>query len=108
MTDRDRDQADTDTDAGRSRRPSLGDVSHTNPYTGESFGETTTYRRGPVVAADGGRDPEREGTESESESEADPEEDSAETLQDIDHEPPDGEGTQATYERGNEGRDAVR
>jgi len=83
-------------------RERLGEISHTNPYTDESFGETTTYQRGPVVAADGGHDPERE---QEAEDEEEPEDD---TLRDIDHEPPDGEGTQATYERGNEGRDAVR
>ncbi len=85
-------------------RKRLGEISHTNPYTDKSFGETTTYRRGPVLATDGGRDPERE-AESDTEVEEDADDD---TLRDIDHEPPDGEGTQATYERGNEGRDAVR
>ena len=82
-------------------RERLGEISHTNPYTDESFGETTTYRRGPVVAADGGADPEHDTDTEEEETET-------ETLRDIDHEPPDGEGTQATYERGTEGRDAVR
>jgi hypothetical protein len=112
MTDRGQDHTDADGDRSRAR-PRLKDVSHTNPYTGESFGETTTYQRGPTVAADGGRDPDREPSdgdgEAEAEADADVEaEDREETLQDVDHEPPDGEGTQATYERGNEGRDAVR
>ena len=35
-------------------RPELGDVSHTNPYTGTVFGDTQTYSRGRTVAADGG------------------------------------------------------
>ena len=35
-------------------RPELGDVSHTNPYTGTVFGDTQTYNRGRTVAADGG------------------------------------------------------
>ena len=70
-------------------RPTLGEVSHTNPYTGTTFGETQTYGRGVTVAADGGRDPDRE-----------PEE----TLQDVDHTPRDGsDGAAPVYERGNEG-----
>ena len=35
-------------------RPELGDVSHTNPYTEQVFGDTQTYGRGRAVAADGG------------------------------------------------------
>ena len=35
-------------------RPELGDVSHTNPYTGTVFGDTQTYSRGRTIAADGG------------------------------------------------------
>ena len=35
-------------------RPELGDVSHTNPHTGQVFGDTQTYGRGRTVAADGG------------------------------------------------------
>jgi hypothetical protein len=105
MTEHDHTDTDTSGSDGDRSGTRLKDISHTNPYTGESFGATTTYRRGPTVAADGGRDPDREGPDAESEPEA---ETDGETLRDIDHEPPDGEGTQATYERGNEGRDAVR
>lgn len=36
-------------------RPTLADVDHTHPHTDEAFGEAVVYRRGPVVAADGGR-----------------------------------------------------
>ncbi len=32
----------------------LGEISHTNPYTGRAFGETQAYARGNTVAADGG------------------------------------------------------
>jgi hypothetical protein len=76
-------------------RPTLGEMSHTDPYTDTAFGETQTYRRGSAVAADGGRDPDRE-TEAR---DAD-----GETLQDVDHTPPDGtDGAAPVYERGNEG-----
>jgi hypothetical protein len=36
----------------------MRDVSHTNPYTRESFGETGTYRRGTVSDATGDRENE--------------------------------------------------
>lgn len=48
----------------------LGEMNHTNPYTGDVFGETQTYGRGRIVAADGG--------------EADAEPD---TIADVDHTP---------------------
>ncbi|MFC7175754.1 hypothetical protein [Halosegnis marinus] len=50
----------------------LGETSHTNPYTDETFGETQTYGRGRVVAADGG------------ERDSSPEPD---TMADVDHTP---------------------
>ena len=66
----------------------MRDASHTNPYTGESFGETVTYSRGRVVAADGGR--------------ANAAEEST-AMGDVDHTPrrdaPDASGV---YERGGE------
>jgi len=66
----------------------MEDVDHTNPHTDESFGQTQTFRRGTVVAADGG-DP-------------DPEEDD-DTMEDVEHESP-SEGANRTFERGTEGR----
>jgi hypothetical protein len=67
----------------------LGEISHTNPYTDESFGRTQVYARGRTVVADGGHDPDRE-------DDAD-----AEQLKDIEHEPPEGaESAQEVYERG--------
>ena len=53
----------------------LGDIEHTNPYTGDSFGETQTYGRGQFVAADGG-----EPTSERDDAEA--------SLGDISHTPP--------------------
>ncbi|MEF8841928.1 MAG: hypothetical protein V5A62_09935 [Haloarculaceae archaeon] len=86
-------------DATEEYRPTLGETSHTNPYTDEVFGETQTYGRGRVVAADGGR-------EADGEPEAGPD---GETLQDVDHTPPgDGDGAAPVYERGHEGKEDVR
>ena len=83
------------------QRGTLGEMSHTNPYTDEVFGATQTYGRGRLVAADGGADPDREPDE---EAETD-----GETLKEIDHTPPgDSDGAAPVYERGNEGREDVR
>ncbi len=80
-------------------RPTLGELSHTNPYTNEVFGATQTYGRGRFVAADGGADPEREPA-----AEAADEE----TLKDVDHTPPeDSDGAAPVYERGHEGKEDV-
>ncbi|EMA29687.1 hypothetical protein [Haloarcula japonica] len=68
-------------------RTTMGSIQHTHPKTSSTFG--AVFRRGPVVAADGG---ERDGEESD------------ETMEDIDHEAPD-EGVTRAYERGTEGRD---
>ncbi|WP_424004242.1 hypothetical protein ACOZ4I_06680 [Haloarcula salina] len=65
-------------------RQTMRNVDHTHPETNATFG--AAFRRGPVVAADGG-DPETD-----------------ETMEDVDHEPP-GEGVTRAYERGTEGRD---
>ncbi|WP_136715317.1 hypothetical protein [Halorientalis salina] len=64
-------------------------VSHTNPYTDEPFGETVTFRRGQTVVADGG---ERTGTDEQ-------------TMKDVSHTPPAGDGAMRVFERGTEGRD---
>ena len=90
-------------------RPTLGETSHTNPYTDDAFGATRTYRRGRFVAADGGGDPDREyepeaGAETEAEETPD-----GDTLQDVDHTPPeDSDGATPVYERGHEGKEDVR
>jgi hypothetical protein len=90
----------------------LGELSHTDPFTNEAFGATQTYDRGRTIAADGGSDPEREadadatadGEPATDGGEAEPEE-----LKDVAHTPPgDTEGTNAVYERGHEGREENR
>jgi hypothetical protein len=65
-------------------------VSHTHPYTGETFG--TVYRRGPAVA-DGGESPSRRDTTP------------ADEMKDVDHTPPHGDGANDVWERGSEHTD---
>jgi hypothetical protein len=87
MTDDDR-PAETDrtTTARTAAEPTLGDISHVNPYTNRTFGTTRTYGRGRLIAADGG------------EPEAADEDD---TLEDVDHTPADDvDGAQGTFDRG--------
>jgi hypothetical protein len=72
-------------------RQTLREMSHTSPYTDEAFGDVMVYHRGPVVATDGGEDPDRD--------------DRGKQLADIDHTPPHGESVNRVYERGTEGRD---
>jgi len=82
----------------------LGDVSHTDPNTGEAFGATQTYGRGRRVAADGGRaDADRsDSTAAASETDATVETDggAVDTLGDVDHTPPgDAPSANAAYDR---------
>ena len=109
----------------------MENVDHTHPHTDEPFGEA--FRRGPDVAADGGRDSSRrrqtqsdgserfDGTRTSSERSSDGSRDSGsesrdapedaeeqktddEEMEDVDHESP-NEGANRTFERGTEGRD---
>jgi hypothetical protein len=77
----------------------MDNVDHTNPHTGESFGQTQTFRRGAVVAADGG-EPEPDETEPEAGPRTDA---TGDAMRDVNHEPP-SEGANRTFERGTEGR----
>ncbi len=54
----------------------MGEVSHTNPMTGESFGDSQVFQRGTVVMVDGG----------EAEDERDGDRD-GEPMGDVDHTP---------------------
>jgi len=54
MTDTNTTETERRTTDGTEYRPTLQDLSHTNPYTGDVFGDTQTYGRGKAVAADGG------------------------------------------------------
>lgn len=88
----------------------LGELSHTNPYTGETFGDTQTYTRGRLVATDGG-DTAVAGNSSSSPAttdvtEADTVDSDAtteRTLGDISHTPPrNAPRASAAYMQGNE------
>ena len=64
----------------------MKEISHTNPYTGETASQL--FSRGPTVAADGGR------------ADADGEEESK-TMKDVSHTPPnDSEDANRVFERG--------
>ncbi|XVH31377.1 hypothetical protein ACNS7O_13420 [Haloferacaceae archaeon DSL9] len=77
---------DRETDRLRRSTRTMADVSHTHPYTGETFSEV--YRRGPAMA-DGGeeRQPAQESTDDE-------------TMADVDHAPPHGDGANDVWARG--------
>lgn len=76
------------TDAPRT----MGDVSHTHPHTGETAG-SPLFRRGPVIAVDGGR------TEVHDEGER--------TMKDVSHTPPNGSmGVNRVFERGRQLRES--
>ena len=83
----------------------LGEVSHTNPYTGKVFGETQTYKRGKTIAADGGEADATEETDA-VEPESEPKSGSksnSETLADVPHtvsDDVDTDGPQRTFDRG--------
>ncbi|ELZ03108.1 hypothetical protein [Natrialba asiatica] len=80
----------------RADTKAMGEVSHTNPYTGETAGRL--FNRGPIVAADGGRPA---ATDPESRSRRGSAGDSTETMRDISHTPPnDSDDANRVFERG--------
>ena len=102
-------------------RPTLEDVSHTHPDTDRAFGAAMVYKRGPVVAADGGREPsgsrvgqaakrsdggERNAVDDAAENETGREDvdHEEERMRDVDHAPPDGDEVNRVHQRGGEGR----
>ncbi|GAB7013099.1 hypothetical protein JCM18549_13700 [Halolamina salina] len=52
----------------------MSEVSHTNPTTGESFGDSQVFQRGTVAMVDGGEAPEER-------------DDDPEPMGDVDHTP---------------------
>ena len=95
-------------------RRTLADCDHTNPYTGEGFGDAMVYHRGPVVVADGGetrvadRADDSDGEQSEGTADGHAADAEDETLADIDHTPPrDAADANRVHERGGEGPDGV-
>jgi hypothetical protein len=65
----------------------MGEFTHSNPYTGEVFGEDMAFERGPDVAADGGR--------AGAEGEAGADEADEQTMSDVDHEHPHDDADEA-------------
>ena len=73
-------------DATDRSRQSMDEISHANPYTGETAGQL--FSRGPIVVADGGEANTVDDTQSS-------------TMKDVSHTPPHGaEGANAVFERG--------
>jgi hypothetical protein len=70
----------------------MGSIDHTNPYTDDPF--VQTYRRGQILAADGG---ERDAA-------GEDEDEDEDSMKDVPHTPP-NDGANRTFERGREGRD---
>ncbi|WP_394295213.1 hypothetical protein [Halobiforma nitratireducens] len=90
----------------------MGDISHTNPYTGETAGNL--FNRGPIVATDGGEpaatDPNGNGngngnananrTQERTTTDTEP---TSKTMKDIEHTPPhDADDANDVFERGGE------
>ncbi|OAQ54725.1 hypothetical protein HTG_03950 [Natrinema mahii] len=74
----------------------IAEISHTNPYTGETAGRL--FSRGPIVATDGGTPDATEPTDAD---EADERTDANETMRDVDHTPPgDAADANRVFERG--------
>ena len=97
-TDRRSDRSATD---GPITNQTMGDVSHTHPYTGRGA-INRPFERGPVVAADGGDRGAYDEDEEDGEAERITDE-STTKMKDIDHTPPrDAESANRVFARGNE------
>jgi hypothetical protein len=81
----------TDTVEESAANATMGEFSHSNPYTGRTFGDELAFTRGGAVAADGGR------------ADADDEQ----TMEDVDHEHPEDDAAEANrvFARGKGGDD---
>lgn len=75
----------------------MSGVSHTNPWTGDPFGESQMFTRGRVIVADGGdAEAEQAGQAAEPDDKA--------RVRDVDHTPRENAPDASTvYERGGEG-----
>jgi hypothetical protein len=112
MTERNDTDETNDTDGTDEReRTTMRDVDHTHPYDDTSAGEL--FLRGPTVAADGGernavspssseRSSDGGGDPPEAREDVDEDEPDRTTMKDVDHSPPDDEGANRAFERGEE------
>lgn len=77
----------------------MGEVNHTNPMTGETFGDSQVFERGKVAVVDGG--------EAETAGEAEDADHDDEPMGDIDHAPRENApSTNEVYTRGEDGTEA--
>ncbi len=76
-------------------RATMGEISHANPYTGETSGQL--FNRGPIVIADGG---EANSVEP-GEQPVNADEPATETMKSVSHTPPhNADDANAVFERG--------
>ncbi|WP_394353843.1 hypothetical protein [Halolamina sp. CBA1230] len=76
----------------------MGDVSHTNPMTGETFGDSQVFQRGTVAIVDGG----------EAKAADDRDDSDEEAMKDVDHTPrEDAPEANEAYVRGVDREDEV-
>jgi hypothetical protein len=75
----------------------MGEFTHSNPYTGEVFGEEMAFERGPAMAADGGK--------AGAEGKAGVDEADEQIMKDVDHEHPHDDADEANrvFARGQDG-----
>ncbi|MFB6221887.1 MAG: hypothetical protein ABEH90_10680 [Halolamina sp.] len=95
MNARNTDRRTTRTEQNRREtNRTMGGVSHTNPLTGETFGESMVFDRGKTVVADGGDADAAEDDDAED----------VARVADVDHTPREGApDASEVYERGGEG-----
>ncbi|MDJ1430460.1 hypothetical protein [Halostagnicola sp. A-GB9-2] len=111
----------TTTETASGSGDTMGEISHTNPYTDESTGQL--FSRGPIVAADGGRseavEPDDDQSERTAPDEQTPDEQTPDeqtttderTMKTVSHTPPteeaDSNRTNRVFERGKVRADSV-
>jgi len=101
----------------RTENRTMANVSHTNPFTGESMGQV--FDHGVTIVADGGRDPAREDDESRAEpfdagaeeddvsestdgTDEDESDDDPDVMADVRHQTTDDAAANRVFERGGE------
>jgi hypothetical protein len=88
---------DRRTTEDRPEHSTMTDVSHTNPYTGESMGQV--FEHGVTIVADGGRDPTREDERRAEPFDAEPDEDDPSEPSDATDENESEDETESTGDR---------
>ena len=82
----------------------MGEVNHTNPMTGETFGDSQVFERGKVAIVDGG---EAEATAEDTDEADEDDHEEEEPMGDIDHTPRENApSAEAVYTRGEKAPEA--